>query len=148
VDHRQLTRALGKAERSCLERGVRLTGLRRRVLELILRSEQPIGAYALLGQLDDRRTPTTVYRAIDFLLEQNFIHRIESLNAFTACPDLDQPHDSLFVICTDCGVTAELHDEALADSLRRHGSDLGFRVDRQIVELRGVCASCRAAAAE
>ena len=148
MEQRRLARALVKAEASCADRGVRLTRLRRRVLELILRASQPIGAYALLDQLDGRRTPTTVYRAIDFLLEQNFIHRIESLNAFTACPDADHPHDTQFVICTDCGATAELHDDGIAESLRRQGRGLGFEIERQVVELRGLCAACRAAAAE
>ncbi|HZS85679.1 MAG TPA: transcriptional repressor [Stellaceae bacterium] len=148
MDARQLARALTKAEHSCKGRGVRLTRLRRRVLELILQAGQPVGAYALLAQLDDKRTPTTVYRAIDFLLEQKFIHRIESLNAFTGCPDVDHPHDSQFVICTDCGSTEELHDDAIAETLRRHGRTLGFQIDRQVVELRGLCRACRAAAAE
>jgi Fur family zinc uptake transcriptional regulator len=148
VDERQLARVLAKAEKSCKERGARLTQLRRSALGLILRAGQPIGAYALLAQLDAKRTPTTIYRAIEFLLEQKFIHRIESLNAFTACPDADHPHDSQFVICTDCGSTEELHDSKIAETLRHRGQALGFKIDRQVVELRGLCASCRAAAAE
>src|SRR5207302_7307233 len=65
VDQRQLQRSLEKADRSCRERGTRLTAVRRRVLELILEAGQPVGAYALLGRLEGRPTPTTVYRAID-----------------------------------------------------------------------------------
>src|ERR1043166_9681958 len=73
-------RALATAERICRERGVRLTETRRRVLEVIREAGRPVGAYGLLAQLSGHPMPPTVYRAIDFLLAQKFIHRIESLN--------------------------------------------------------------------
>jgi Fur family zinc uptake transcriptional regulator len=139
----KIKQALATAERVCRERGVRLTETRRRVLELILEAGQPIGAYGLLGQLSGQPMPTTVYRAIDFLLGQKFIHRIESLNAFVACLDSDHPHESQFVICSDCGLTEELHDDAIVASIRRHGRSLGFKIDSQVVEVRGVCAACQ-----
>jgi len=142
---RKIRHALATAERICRERGVRLTETRRRVLELILEAGQPIGAYGLLGQLAGQPMPTTVYRAIDFLLAQKFIHRIESLNAFVACLDSAHPHESQFVICSDCGSTEELHDEAIVASIRRHGRSLGFKIDSQVVEVRGVCAACQGA---
>ena len=142
---RKIKHALATAERICRERGVRLTETRRRVLELILEAGQPIGAYGLLGQLAGQPMPTTVYRAIEFLLAQKFIHRIESLNAFVACLDSDHPHESQFVICSDCGSTEELHDEAIVASIRRHGRSLGFKIDSQVVEVRGVCAACQGA---
>jgi Fur family transcriptional regulator, zinc uptake regulator len=140
---KRVKQALAAAERICRERGVRLTETRRRVLELILEAGQPIGAYGLLGRLSGQPMPTTVYRAIDFLLAQQFVHRIESLNAFVACLDSDHPHESQFVICSDCGSTEELHDEAIVASIRRHGRSLGFKIDSQVVEVRGICAACQ-----
>ncbi len=142
---KKVKQALAAAERICRERGVRLTETRRRVLELILEAGQPTGAYSLLGRLSGQPMPTTVYRAIDFLLAQKFIHRIESLNAFVACLDSDHPHESQFVICSDCGATEELHDDAIVASIRRHGRSLGFKIDSQVVEVRGVCAACQGA---
>ncbi len=142
---KKVKQALAAAERICRERGVRLTETRRRVLELILEAGQPTGAYSLLGGLSGQPMPTTVYRAIDFLLAQKFIHRIESLNAFVACLDSDHPHESQFVICSDCGATEELHDDAIVASIRRHGRSLGFKIDSQVVEVRGVCAACQGA---
>src|SRR3569832_58798 len=97
-------RGLRVAELCCAARGVKLTPLRRRVLERILNAGQPVGAYLLLAQLPGDREkigPPTVYRALEFLLEQKLIHRIESLNAYIACIDADHPHESQFVICTD-----------------------------------------------
>jgi Fur family zinc uptake transcriptional regulator len=139
-------RGLRVAELCCAARGAKLTPLRRRVLERILNAGQPVGAYLLLAQIQGDREkigPPTVYRALEFLLEQKLIHRIESLNAYIACIDADHPHESQFVICTDCGSTEELHDDGIVESLRRHGRDLGYEISRQIVELRGLCAHCR-----
>ncbi len=142
----ELKKAVHDAERLSRERGIRLTSLRRRVLELVLGAAQPIGAYALLDALRAERAgvaPPTVYRALDFLLRHKFIHRLASLNAYVACWDVEHPHESQFLICRDCGLTEEIHDEALADKLRRHGRSHGFAVEQQMVEVRGLCAECR-----
>ena len=80
--------ALARAEKSCAERGTRLTELRRRVLELVWRSHEPIKAYEILDHLHSkprRAAPPTVYRALDFLRREGFVHKIESMNAYVGC---------------------------------------------------------------
>ena len=142
-----LNKALARAEALSRERGVRLTELRRRVLELVIGADHPVGAYDLLDKLNARtgaKAPMTVYRALDFLMEQRYIHKIESLNAFVACVDVDHPHDSQFMICTKCGAIEEIHDGTIAEALRGHSKQLGFQMQEQIVELRGLCAACLA----
>ena len=138
--------ALYRAEQLCRERGVSFTKLRRRVLELILGAGQPAGAYDLLERFDPAslgKAPMSVYRALDFLVTQKFVHKIESLNAFVACVDVDHAHDSYFMICTCCQNVKEIVDPCVARSLRRHGKKLDFRVIDQVVELRGLCAACQ-----
>ena len=64
---------MADAARLCRERGVRLTPLRARVLEIVWRSHRPSGAYDILAVLAAEgrsAAPPTVYRALDFLLEQ------------------------------------------------------------------------------
>jgi Fur family zinc uptake transcriptional regulator len=129
-------------------RGARLTPLRRRVLELILSAGQPTGAYALLAELQRGRGklgPPTVYRALDFLLAHQLIHKIETSSAYIACGDAEHPHQSQFMICEDCGATEEIRDEAIVQNLRRLGEGRGFAVERQVVEARGLCPACRSA---
>ncbi len=148
VGPQDIERALGRAQRLCAAHGGRLTPVRRRVLELILGADQPIGAYALLAALHAERGklgPPTVYRALDFLLAHKLIHKIESVSAFVACDDVEHPHESQFMICDDCGATAEIQDDAIVASLRRLGEDRGFAVARQVIEARGLCPACRAA---
>jgi len=145
-DHRRcVERALDKAAALCTARAARLTALRRRVLELVWSSHEPVGAYAVLERLRRERrgsAPPTVYRALDFLLRQGLIHRIESLNAFVGCARPERRHGSQFLICTSCGDAAEIDDPRIGATLRRRAAAAGFAIDRLTVELQGVCPRC------
>ena len=138
--------ALAQAEANCRRRGVRLTPIRRRVLELIWRRHEPVKAYDLLDSLkSDHRSaaPPTVYRALDFLMEEGLIHRIESLNAYVGCGDPGNPHLGQFLICKHCNAVAELNDPDIRDLLVRKAENLGFEVNWQTIEINGVCPQCR-----
>lgn len=138
--------ALGQAETVCRQRGTRLTELRRQVLELVWRRHAPVGAYEILAALQaihPGAAPPTVYRALDFLVENGLVHRIESLNAYVGCDRPDKPHISQFLICTRCGAAAELADQAIARTVASQAEALGFVIESQIIELRGLCPDCR-----
>lgn len=139
-----LQRALTKAEALCAERGVRLTRQRRRVLELICKVGRPIGAYELLALLGEggRAAPPTVYRALDFLLEQRLVHKIETLHAFVGCTHPEHPHACQFLICSDCGQVEQLDSPVVAGNLRSLAKDSGFQPRRSVVEVLGTCAQC------
>ncbi len=137
--------ALDTASTVCRERGVRLTPLRRRVLELVWRRHVPSGAYDLLGALrsDGRRAdPPTVYRALDFLVENGFVHRLESLNAYVGCGGPGRAHNGQFLICDSCGRVAELEDHAISEIIREKADALGFHAGWQTVEVIGLCGEC------
>ena len=81
-------RRIAHAEAQCAARAQRLTPIRRQVLETLLASHNPLGAYEIIDRLADkaaRPAPITVYRALDFLRDNGLVHRIESRNAFVAC---------------------------------------------------------------
>lgn len=142
-------RTLAKAEAIAKARGAAFTPIRRRVLSLILKARRPVGAYELLAALKTatgKAMPPTVYRTLDFLIAQGFVHRIESQNAFVACVEADSPHLSQFAICDSCGRTVESMDAGLSRKLNRQAAKLGFTVERQIVEMHGICATCQPAA--
>jgi Fur family zinc uptake transcriptional regulator len=160
-----LDTTLDRAAAMCAGRGAQLTELRRQVLRLVLEAEQPVGAYALLDRLKDLRggaAPPTVYRALDFLLEQGLIHKVERLNAYLGCVDAgegghghaehgngegrhDHPHQ--FLICRRCGATAEISDPAITAALASASAGAGFILHRATVEAEGLCADCAAASA-
>ncbi len=151
-DHRAcIAEALDKAEALCQRRGARLTALRRRVLELVWSGHAPVGAYEVLDRLSqerERTAPPTVYRALEFLLHQGLVHRIESLNAFVGCPEPGEDHSSQFLICRDCGAAAELHDSGINRAIAEQAAAHGFTVEGKTVEVRGLCPACRRGGAE
>ena len=114
-------------------------------------AEKPLGAYDLLDALrgDGLRSPLQIYRALDKLIGLGLVHRIESLNAFILCVHCDdevRPDNAAFTICTKCGRVTELNDSGLARQLEQLAEDTGFALEKSTVELRGLCAACRAAA--
>jgi Fur family zinc uptake transcriptional regulator len=141
--------ALAHAETVCRARSQKLTSIRRQVLEALLSSHKPLGAYELIeraGETGTRPAPITIYRALDFLRENGLVHRIESRNAFIAC---SHNHDVdamvVFLICENCGAVGEAPAKAVADSLKAAARAAGFSPKSPVIEIGGVCAHCRAA---
>ena len=133
----------------CGARGVRLTARRRQVLELLWESGRPMGAYEVIEALKRRDSrpvaPPTVYRALEFLMSQRFVSKIESRNAYVPCAHPERRHACLFFICGDCGASAELEDRQVEQLLAERADDLGFRATRRVIEVEGICRSCIAA---
>lgn len=139
--------ALSAAEAHCGATGAKLTPIRRRVLELIWQSHKPAGAYDLLAQLGgdgQKVAPPTVYRALDFLVEQGLVHRVESLNAFIGCVEPGHAVQQEIFICRQCGTATEINDPELGTRIQQDARALGFQVERQTIEVVGVCRDCRA----
>lgn len=133
-------------ESACRERGLRLTPLRREVLELVAGSGKPVKAYDLLDRLRDTHgnaAPPTVYRALDFLLGQGFIHKLESINAFVWCPHPTDDHQVPFLICDECESAVEVCDDQVAELIAAQARRMGFRPRAQTLEVHGVCEHCR-----
>ena len=140
-------------ERACHERSLRLTPIRARVLGLVADAGQPIKAYDLLEQIRAGNSvdgenagaaaPPTVYRALDFLLANGFIHKLESVNAFVAChhPSTAQ-HSVPFLICDRCHSAVELEDLDVVAQLEARARSLGFQPQAQTLEVHGICARC------
>ena len=141
-------RALTGAEALCAARGARLTSLRRRVLELVWESHVPLGAYELLAMLRESgrpAAPPTVYRALDFLLEQGLVHRLASRNAYVGCAHPGHDGPTQFLICQRCGRVAELDDPAITEAIAGAARARGFASSRHTVEVSGTCPDCRSA---
>ena len=135
-------------EHACHQRGLRLTAIRARVLGFVAAAGKPIKAYDLLelvreGEGAGAAAPPTVYRALDFLLANGFIHKLESVNAFVAChhPSTDQ-HSVPFLICDRCHSAVELEDREVVDALDARARALGFSPQTQTLEVHGLCAEC------
>ena len=144
IEHR-----LDRAAEACGREGGRLTDIRRQVLALVLRSGEPVGAYALLDQLKAEKanaTPATIYRALDFLQAHGLIHKVERLNAFVGCVDAGEHHHHAvqFLICRHCGSVTEMEDAGIAEAVERAAARTDFRPSLATVEVEGTCATCAA----
>lgn len=143
IDH-----ALDTAEALCAERGVRLTATRKLVLRLIWQSHKPLGAYALMDMLADatgkRIAPPTIYRALDFLQQQQLVHKVLSLNAYIGCCSPRDKHGaaSLF-ICQHCSTIIERNSPQLYDAMASAVAAVDFYIDQDLLEVSGLCPNCR-----
>jgi Fur family transcriptional regulator, zinc uptake regulator len=116
------------------------------VLDVLAKSEAPLSAYNLLDQLRavGFRAPLQVYRALDKLVEQGRVHRLESLSAFVACQDpaCIGHAATVFMICEKCGKVSERSDSKVARELRVMAKADGFTVNKTNIELHGACGKC------
>jgi Fur family zinc uptake transcriptional regulator len=148
-DHASCAEAAMEAARAaCAEAGLRLTETRARVLEILLESHAALGAYEVLERLRaEGRTaaPPVAYRALDFLTRNGFAHRIEKLNAFVACARPHAGDAPAFLICRSCRQVAETSGAAAAAALVPAAEAMGFRPERTVVEIEGLCPACAAA---
>jgi Fur family zinc uptake transcriptional regulator len=138
------------AEQVCKLKAQKFTPIRRQVLQALLSSHRPLGAYEVIDELAKsmpRPAPITVYRALDFLIENGLVHRIESRNAYLACAhDHDATAMVAFLICERCGSVGEIPAAPVAQSLNAAARASGFAPKLSVVEITGTCAHCQKAA--
>jgi Fur family transcriptional regulator, zinc uptake regulator len=148
--HRCAADAITHAEQVCKERAQKFTPIRRQVLQALLSSHRLLGAYEVIDELAKsmpRPAPITVYRALDFLMANGLVHRIESRNAYLACAhDHDSASLVAFLICERCGSVGEIPAAPVAQSLTAAARASGFVPKLSVVEITGTCAHCQKAA--
>lgn len=132
----------------CNQRHVRLTPQRLAVLQLLISQyDKSISAYDLLHLLRQSSSPhakpSTVYRALNFLLEQGLIHRIESTNHFMLCHYFfELSHNFVFFICNRCKKVTEQTTKSIEKILKEMAKITGFVMSNNIIEAHGLCPKC------
>jgi Fur family transcriptional regulator, zinc uptake regulator len=139
---------LRAAEDICRAKGLRMTPQRRAVLAALVDTKGPLGAYDLIEILRKGNArgpaPIAIYRALEFLRDNGFIHRLETLNAFIACPHLHASGERVvFLICDQCRHVEETSARPLDEALSSLATAHGFVPTRQVMELAGTCRHCR-----
>ncbi|MEM9129323.1 MAG: Fur family transcriptional regulator [Pseudomonadota bacterium] len=130
----------------CKDNGLQLTPVRKRVLEILLERQTPLGAYDILDILSKEgygSQPPVAYRALDFLVKNRFAHKIERLNAFIACSQMGKSHAPIFMICNSCEAVAEAHADPENSQILALANESGFSVDRLVAEVTGTCPECQ-----
>ena len=140
-----VSKAIRAAEQICSGRGAKLTPIRRKVLELVWESHRAVKAYDLLDRIkpyEQAAKPATVYRALDFLMEQGLIHRVESLNAFIGCVCSERQHELLLLICKQCQEVEERPALEVMEAVAKEIREAGFVVHSKAIEIHGLCTLC------
>ena len=140
-----LEKAIKAAEAYCDRFKLQFTPLRRKVLEILLEEHRALGAYAILDLLRESglgSQPPVAYRALSFLVEHGFAHKIERLNAFVACALPDILHSPAFMICRKCETVVEAQSSSSSFDLSGTASATGFKIEQTTLEAKGVCHSC------
>ena len=138
-----VSEAMEKAEAFCREKGLRLTALRRSVLETVWEAQKPLNAYDILSLQKDLSdtAPICVYRALDFLADNGLVHRLNKM--FVACRFIGEEHVSMVLVCSDCSKTEEIKTDRLFKEFKKLCEGHKFKPDAMTVEIKGVCPSCR-----
>ncbi len=153
--------AFEKVERLCKERNLRLTPVRKRVLEILLEAGRALGAYEVLESLRKDgfgHQPPVAYRALEFLQENGFVHRVEGMKGYVACTSPSEPHGPVLLVCDSCNEVKELrtpHLEEIAGGIGSHCSlesaaETGrhqaeteeFLASAHAIEILGCCKQC------
>lgn len=125
--------------------GQKITPARQEIISIISRSSGPISALDVLKLLSKKNikvNKTTVYRELDFLLQQNIIQSVH-FNDRTARYELrDLPHHH-HLICTSCRRIEEIQvDHSLHEVEKRLEKRTKFKIDRHSLEFFGLCYEC------
>ena len=140
---------IAQVETACRGRGLQMTALRREIVGIFAGADQPLGAYAIIQKLSEVQNrivaPPTVYRTLDFLVDNGFVVKIESRQAYVACDHLDHGHDHHGIVfsCTKCGRTVEVDSGTIDHEIAAVAERLGFVIERKVLEVDGLCAECR-----
>jgi len=138
--------AIAVAERHCADNRLQFTKARRRVFEILLQGHKAMGAYdilALLSAEGQAAQPPVAYRALDFLVQNGFAHKIEKLNAYVACTHPGDEHTPAFLICRACANVSETDTHPLSGNLGIAAKNAGFEIEHAVVEAEGLCPSCQ-----
>lgn len=147
--HHCASDTFARAEAEAARLGLRMTPVRKRVLEILLEAHRALGAYEVLDRLAAEgygKQPPVAYRALEFLVEHGLAHRVRRLNAFAACMHPGEAHAPVFLICRGCNAVAEAPGAPVRAALEESAASLGFTVERASIEALGLCPKCREAA--
>ena len=138
---------IDQVEAACLGRGLQMTVLRREIVGILARADQPLGAYAIIQKLSEAQNrivaPPTVYRTLDFLVDNGFVVKIESRQAYVACDHIGHAHHGIVFSCRKCGRATEVDSPAIDGDCHAIAETLGFAIERKVIEVEGTCATCR-----
>lgn len=143
--HNKCTKkAIKAADQYCNTRGLRFTSIRKKVLEIIWETHNPIKAYDILDKLKGigAEKPPTVYRALNFLLDNRLIHKLSSQQSYIGCEHANAHDQCYFLSCTECGDITECCSNELDNAFSKVVTKAKFNQSNVVCEISGICSIC------
>ena len=136
-----------RAAQSVLEKaGEQWTPMRADIFAALTSFDRPASAYDIadaVSRSQGRRiAANSIYRILDLFVDANLVRRVESANAYVVTQHPDCEHDCIFLICDKCGATTHIDNDPLTKGVRAAAQNTGFRVERPVIEVRGLCGKC------
>ena len=138
------------AEQQCTTNGARLTPKRKRILKELLKSGKALSAYEitnLFNKESKESIPTmSVYRILDFLQNENLVHKLNLANKYIACAHITCTHSHAipqFLICRECTKVVEISiDKSAIGEIQKKVENAKFQLSRPQLEMHCICNDC------
>jgi len=127
-------------------KGLRVTPVKRALLEVLSSHTEPITVNDLVSELKKKgESPnlTTIYRQLDGLVDAEIVDRV-MLDPKEQYFELSRDHHHHFV-CQDCNDVVDVHSEEVETAFHRFESQLkdkGLIINKHELTFFGSCASC------
>ena len=140
-----ISNSISEFEKYCEKNNQKISKVSKKVFEILLESHKALGAYDILDKLKYygySSQPPIAYRALNFLTEIGFVHKIEKLNAYIACSHPGKSHKPAFLICRKCKLVSETTQPQTNRKIVSEAKDCKFSIENSIIEVIGVCPNC------
>lgn len=127
----------------CRERGLPLTVQRRDILQTILERDDHPSADQVYEAVKERipgLSRTTVYRALDTLVQLGVIRRLHHAGTGARFDGKMQRHHHL--VCRKCGCVIDIETSSLEGLRVPSGERQGFAIEDYSVHFVGLCQKC------
>jgi Fur family zinc uptake transcriptional regulator len=147
----KLDKIITKAESNCIESGGKLTAKRKSILTVLLSADMPLSAYEIAEHYKDTFSETipvmSVYRMLDFLMQENFVHKLSLTNKYIACSHIACDHEHQipqFLMCDECLNVKEVGiKNDIIEALQNSVESADFYLNSPQIEFHGICKDCR-----
>ncbi|MBK5286947.1 MAG: transcriptional repressor [Acidimicrobiia bacterium] len=127
----------------------RLTSSREALVAVLAVSDRPL-TIPEIGAADGGLAVSSIYRNLTMLEEVGVVHRVVTASGDFAHYELTEDlteHHHHHLVCSGCGSVEDFEassqlEDSVRDAARRIARRSGFRIDRHLIDLIGLCPNC------
>ncbi len=138
--------AIGKLQQS----GLKITGPRSMVVELLAASRKALSPYEMRDLLKRKKIKAdvvTIYRVLEMLEKLGLVHKVLAFNGYIACDTPKNSEDLChhYLLCQFCHRVDEVKGENLDNLEKKIANNYQFKIESHYLEFMGICHDCSVA---